>query len=218
METIRVVIAEDQQLILNSLKIVLNLSEGIEVIGTALNGQEALQLMEQWQPDVVLMDVNMPVMDGLKATRIAKAKWPGIKIIMLTTLQSRDTVGGALEAGAEGYILKAIDPMDLASAIRLVSRGETMISQEVAKMLFAGPARGNGQAGGDGPSSEEHLDALTEREMDVLKCLSHGLSNSQISEKLFLSEGTVRNYISSIYSKLQVHSRIEAIKKAKGLL
>jgi len=210
MKSIQVVLVEDQLLILNSLKIILNATEDIEVVGTAMNGEEALSVLEQVQPDVVLMDVHMPIMDGLEATRLAKAKWPSLKIIMLTTLQTRDSVVGALEAGAEGYILKAIDPLDLAAAIRLVSRGETMISQEVAKLLFTGPMGGHLQL-----TSER--EALTEREMEILKCLSNGLTNSMIAEKLFLSEGTVRNYISSIYSKLNVHSRIEAINKAKGL-
>lgn len=210
MKSIQVVLVEDQLLILNSLKIILNATEDIEVVGTAMNGEEALSVLEQVQPDVVLMDVHMPIMDGLEATRLAKAKWTSLKIIMLTTLQTRDSVVGALEAGAEGYILKAIDPLDLAAAIRLVSRGETMISQEVAKLLFTGPKGGHLQ-----PANER--EALTEREMEILKCLSNGLTNSMIAEKLFLSEGTVRNYISSIYSKLNVHSRIEAINKAKGL-
>jgi|HigsolmetaAR204D_1030405.scaffolds.fasta_scaffold00130_26 DNA-binding NarL/FixJ family response regulator len=213
MKSIKVIIAEDQLLILNSLKIILNATEDIEVVGTALNGQEALHLIEQLQPDIVLMDVNMPVMDGLEATRLAKEKWPSIKIIMLTTMQTRESAVGALNAGAEGYILKAIDPMDLAAAIRLVSRGETMISQEVARLLFARPMgepKAQPQAG--------ELEELSERELEVLKCLADGLSNAQIAQRLFLSEGTIRNYISSIYSKLNVHSRIEAVKKAKGYL
>ena len=213
MKSINVIIVEDQLLILNSLKIILNATEDIEVVGSALNGQEALQQIEQLQPDIVLMDVNMPVMDGLEATRIAKEKWPSVKIIMLTTMQTRESAIGALDAGAEGYILKAIDPMDLAAAIRLVSRGETMISQEVARLLFSKPL---GTSAPQPQASE--LDELSERELDVLKCLADGLTNSQIAERLFLSDGTVRNYISGIYSKLNVHSRMEAVKKAKGML
>jgi len=213
MKPINVIIVEDQLLILNSLKIILNATEDIEVVGSALNGQEALQQIEQLLPDIMLMDVNMPVMDGLEATRIAKEKWPSVKIIMLTTMQTRESAIGALDAGAEGYILKAIDPMDLAAAIRLVSRGETMISQEIARLLFSKPL---GTSAPQPQASE--LDELSERELDVLKCLADGLTNSQIAERLFLSDGTVRNYISSIYSKLNVHSRMEAVKKAKGML
>jgi len=203
MKPINVIIVEDQLLILNSLKIILNATEDIEVVGSALNGQEALQQIEQLLPDIMLMDVNMPVMDGLEATRIAKEKWPSVKIIMLTTMQTRESAIGALDAGAEGYILKAIDPMDLAAAIRLVSRGETMISQEIARLLFSKPL---GTSAPQPQASE--LDELSERELDVLKCLADGLTNSQIAERLFLSDGTVRNYISSIYSKLNVHSRM----------
>jgi DNA-binding NarL/FixJ family response regulator len=208
---IKVIIVEDQLLILNSLKIILNMTEDIEIVGTAMNGKDALLAIEQRQPDVLLMDVHMPIMDGLEAAKIAKAKWPSVKIIMLTTLQTRDSVVGALDAGAEGYLLKAIDPMDLAAAIRLVSHGEMMISQEVAKLLFNNPI-------GDLTKKTDELDALTERELEILKCISDGLTNALIASKLFLSEGTVRNYISSIYNKLNVHSRIEAVKKAKSIL
>jgi len=223
MEKIKVAIVEDQLLILNSLKIILGTMEDLAVVGTAMNGEEALRMLETAQPDVVLMDVNMPVMDGVAATKIAKQKWPSMKIVMLTTLQTRDTVLDALDAGAEGYILKAIDPLDLAAAIRLINRGETMISQEAAKLLFSRQSRedagseAGARAGAGADPADGELDALTDREKDVLKCLAQGLTNANIAAKLFLSEGTVRNYISSIYSKLQVHSRIEAVNRAKHL-
>lgn len=212
MGKIKVALVEDQLLILNSLKMILNMKDDIEVVGTALNGQEAILIAEDTKPELVLMDIHMPVMDGIQATRILKEKSPDLKIIMLTTLQTRDSALDALNAGADGYILKAIDPDDLAAAIRLVSRGETMISQEVARMLFSQPM--------PEPSIEQEtneFDSLTQREMEILKCISQGLTNSNIAEKLFLSEGTVRNYISSIYSKLQVSNRIDAIKKGRNI-
>ena len=203
--TIRVVIAEDQEMISKSLSIVLNMSGDIEVAGIAVNGAEAVELAQRLRPDLILMDIQMPVMDGVEAARRIKQTHPDMKIIMLTTFQDTELVSNALHAGAEGYILKAIDPADLASAIRLVHRGGTMISQEVAKALFARTKLE--------PAVKSSEYGLTDREIQVLQCISDGLSNRHIAEKLFLSEGTVKNYISSIYSKLNVHNRASALKK-----
>jgi len=207
MPNIKVMIVEDQEIIRKSLGIVLNLNEDIDIVGTAQNGAEAVELTPQLQPQIILMDVQMPVMGGVEATEKIKRAYPDIKIIMLTTFQDEETVIGALNAGAEGYILKAIDPADLAAAIRLVNRGETMISQDVAKTLFARTI--------SRPAASKESDyGLTERETQVLKCIAEGLSNRDISSKLFLSEGTVKNYISNIYSKLNVHNRATVMKKA----
>ncbi|MNI31741.1 Transcriptional regulatory protein DevR (DosR) [compost metagenome] len=142
----------------------------------------------------------------MEATVAIKAKWPEVKVIILTTFQDVQYVVGALNGGAEGYILKAIDPMDLAAAIRLVHRGETMITQEVAKALFA---RSLGSA-----NLKESEYGLTERELQVLKYISDGMANRSIAERMYLSEGTVKNFISNIYSKLNVHNRASAMKKA----
>jgi len=207
MPNIKVMIVEDQEIIRKSLGIVLNLNEDIDIVGTAQNGAEAVELTPQLQPQIILMDVQMPVMGGVEATEKIKRAYTDIKIIMLTTFQDEETVIGALNAGAEGYILKAIDPADLAAAIRLVNRGETMISQDVAKTLFARTI--------SRPAASKESDyGLTERETQVLKCIAEGLSNRDISSKLFLSEGTVKNYISNIYSKLNVHNRATVMKKA----
>ncbi|MCI3921193.1 response regulator transcription factor [Paenibacillus sp. TRM 82003] len=206
MKGIKIVIAEDQEIIRKSLSIVLNLTADIEVVGLAANGAEAIQEADRARPDIILMDIQMPLMDGVGATERIKRAYPEMKIIILTTFQDAQIVSDALHAGAEGYILKAIDPLDLAAAIRLVHRGEMMISQEVAKALFARPKEGV-------PLRESEY-GLTERESQVLKCISDGLTNRSIAEKLFLSEGTVKNYISSIYSKLNVHNRASALKRA----
>lgn len=211
-KTIQIVIAEDQEIIRKSLAIVLNLDPDLEVVGTAADGAEAVELVRQWQPDIVLMDIHMPVMDGVEATERIKAAHENVRVIMLTTFQDVQFVNGALHAGAEGYILKAIDPSDLAAAIRLVHRGGTMISQEVAKALFARRSVEAPGKAADVPSASAY--ALTEREIQVLTCISHGLANREIAERLYLSEGTVKNYISSIYSKLNVHNRASAMKKA----
>lgn len=202
----RIVIADDQELIRESLSIVLNMEEDIEVVGMAQNGQIAVELCEKQQPDVVLMDIHMPVMDGILATRKIKNRWPQIRVIILTTFQELDYVVEALDIGAEGYLLKAIHPKDLAAGIRLVSRGGTLISQEMARMLAS-------QLKHAEPKSLKH--GLSEREQQVLECLSQGLNNRETAEKLYLSEGTVKNYISSIYSKLEVRDRLQAVKKAR---
>jgi len=205
MNPIKLMIVEDQEIIRKSLGIVLNLNSDIDVVAMAENGAVGVELARQLEPDIILMDVQMPVMGGLEATESIKKSLPHLKIIMLTTFQDTDIVSRALHAGAEGYILKAIDPVDLASAIRLVHRGGTMISQEAAKALFN---RMSVTA-----ASKESEYGLTEREVQVLKCISDGLSNKDISAKLFLSEGTVKNYISNIYSKLNVQNRAMALKK-----
>ncbi|MFC3749433.1 LuxR C-terminal-related transcriptional regulator [Paenibacillus sp. GCM10012306] len=168
---------------------------------------------------MILMDIHMPVMDGVEATAIIKKRWPQIRIIILTTFQEVDYVVAALNAGAEGYILKAIDPMDLANAIELVHRGETMITQEVARALFSQHISGSRETKTSEPTKDS-LHGLTERELQVLQYISEGLVNRFIAERMFLSEGTVKNYISSIYSKLGVQNRASAMRKAaeEGLL
>ncbi|WP_040952327.1 response regulator transcription factor [Gorillibacterium massiliense] len=236
MSQIRIAIAEDQELIRKSLGIVLGLEPDFEMAGQAENGEEAVRLCEAGAPDIILMDINMPVMDGVEATRIIKERWPQVKVIILTTFQEVDYVLEALNSGAEGYILKAIDPRDLASGIRHVHRGETLIPQELAKAIFSQykgkAAAGSGSEGFPGGQGQESCSnggagngkpidyGLSDRELQVLDALSAGLSNRQIAEKLYLSEGTARNYISSIFSKLDVHNRTAAAKKAKeeGLL
>lgn len=202
----RILIVDDQELIRESLSIVLGMEEDIEVAGMAPNGQIAVELCEKLQPDVVLMDIHMPVMDGILATRKIKNSWPHVRVIILTTFQELDYVVEALDIGAEGYLLKAIHPKDLAAGIRLVNRGGTLISQEMARMLAS-------QLKQTEPKILKH--GLSEREQQVLECLSQGLSNRETAEKLFLSEGTVKNYISSIYSKLEVRDRLQAVKKAR---
>lgn len=206
MKEIQVLIVEDQEIIRKSLSIVLGLAPDIEVVGTAENGKDAIDQISKSKPDLVLMDIHMPIMDGVEATVYIKEKWPEVKVIVLTTFQQMQYVLGALNAGAEGYILKAIDPLDLAGAIRLVHRGETMITQEVAKTLFS---RSLGTAN---PKESDY--GLTERELQVLKYISDGMANRAIADRMHLSEGTIKNYISNAYSKLNVHNRASAMKKA----
>lgn len=169
----RILIVDDQELIRESLSIVLGMEEDIEVAGMAPNGQIAVEMCEKLQPDVVLMDIHMPVMDGIIATRKIKNSWPQVRVIILTTFQELDYVVEALDIGAEGYLLKAIHPKDLAAGIRLVNRGGTLISQEMARMLAS-------QLKHSEPKSLKH--GLSEREQQVLECLSQGLSNRETAE------------------------------------
>jgi len=211
MEPIKVIIAEDQELIRSSLQIVLGIESDLAVVGAAENGAAAVALCEEQRPDVVLMDIHMPVMDGIEATKRIKKANPQTKIIILTTFQEMDFVIEALQAGAEGYLLKAIDTKDLVAGVRVVAHGGTLITQEIAKALFAGHIQKSGI--GESPS-EKYM--LSKRETEILKCLADGLSNEAIAEKLFLSMGTVKNYISNLYAKLDVAGRAEAVRKARN--
>ncbi|NQX60192.1 response regulator transcription factor [Paenibacillus qinlingensis] len=220
---LKLLLVDDQDLIRESLHIVLGMDPDIEVVGLAENGQVAVKLSEEVQPDVVLMDIHMPIMDGVEATRQIKAAWPHIRVIILTTFQEIGYVVDALSAGAEGYLLKAIHPKELATGIKWVHQGGTLIPHDIAKMLVQ-----QARDGGGGSSSEDKEESsvrvetygLSERELQVLHSIADGLNNREIAEKLFLSEGTVKNYISNIYSKMDVRDRVQASKKAhdEGIL
>jgi len=203
-QKIKILLADDQPLIRESLRLLLGEEQDFEVTVVG-DGKQAIAQCEKSCPDIVLMDIIMPEMDGITATKALKETWPDIKIMMITTIEDVSLASEALRIGAEGYLLKSIHPKELAATIRLIYGGGTMISQEVAHQLF------QYQMGDKAPNPYE----LTEREMDVLRCLTEGLRNKEIAQRLHLSEGTIRNYISSIYLKLQVNSREEAVEKAR---
>ncbi|WML23929.1 response regulator transcription factor [Neobacillus sp. OS1-33] len=215
---IKVLIVDDQELIRESLSIVLGGESDFEIVGLAEQGKMAVELAKQLSPDLVLMDIHMPLMDGVEATRQIKSQFPGVKVIILTTFQELEYVREALATGAEGYLLKAIHPKDLAAGIRLVHHGGTLITQEIAKQLIADwihPLEQSKVA-----KNKKITYGLTEREIEVLEQLAKGSSNREIARKLFLTEGTVKNYISNIYSKLEVTGRHKAVFKAteEGLI
>ncbi|MFT4415428.1 response regulator [Fredinandcohnia humi] len=221
MQTIKVLIIEDQEIVREGLQILLNLQNKIEVIGTADNGKNGIVLCEQLKPDVILMDINMPVMNGVLATQIIKERWPDIKVIILTTYQEINYVVDALSVGAEGFLLKAIKPSDLADGIRLICNGGTLIPPHAAQAIIKEYKElKNINIEKVGISKETKLIeksfinkfSLTERESQVLQLIAEGYSNFKISQTLFLSEGTVKNYISSIYSKLEISNRKEVVK------
>lgn len=207
MAKIKVLLVDDQELILESLHIVLSMEEDLEIVGLAKNGEEAIKGCERWMPDIVLMDINMPVMDGVAATTLIKERLPVIKIIMLTSYKEVEYVLAALSHGAEGYLLKAIHPRDLAAGIRVVHAGGTLISQEMASKMI--------KSMNNAPVAKNNEYGLSAREIEVLHKLASGMRNQDIAEALYLSEGTVKNYISNIYSKMNVKGRREAARKAR---
>ncbi|MCL1696780.1 MULTISPECIES: response regulator transcription factor [unclassified Lysinibacillus] len=211
---IKAAIVEDQEILRKSLKIVIENISDIEIVGTAENGEEAIALCERENFDILLMDIQMPVMDGVKATEEIKKRWPNIKVIILTTFQDVTHVLNALNAGAEGYILKAVDPEYLVQGIKMVYYGGSLIPQQLAKEVFGQIQLKNNSHTDQDHNSMIHPYDLNNQEIKVLKCLTQGLSNKDITEKMFLSMGTVKNYVSTIYSKLNVKNRSSAITKA----
>lgn len=210
---IKIMIVEDQMLIRKSLRIVLESTADIKVISMAENGEEAIHSCESQLPDVILMDIQMPVMDGVQATEKIKERWPEVKVIILTTFEDITFVRNALNAGAEGYILKAVDPQFLIKGIELVYLGGSLVPQQLAKKVFQ-TMSGETAIQDYHEHSSNNPYQLNKQEMQVLKYLAQGLANKAIAEMMFLSLGTVKNYISNIYSKLNVKNRSSAIMKA----
>ncbi|MFD2616454.1 response regulator transcription factor [Terrilactibacillus laevilacticus] len=210
---ISVGIVEDQELIRKSLKIVLESMSDIKVTGLAENGEEGIRLCETKAPDLVLMDIQMPVMNGVNATKIIKDRWPNIKVIILTTFQDITYVINAMNAGAEGYILKAVDPQFLIKGIELVYHGGSLVPQELARKVYQNISDERDESEKQDQINQNTYD-LNQQELKVLQYLALGLQNKVIAERMFLSLGTVKNYISSIYSKLDVKNRSAAIMKA----
>lgn len=203
---IKVMIADDQELIRESLKIVLNMNPDMEVPAVAENGQELMQLLKKELPDVILMDVRMPEIDGVQCTRIIKEQYPKIRIIILTTFDDDEYVYNALKFGASGYLLKGVSVPELTQAIRTVVSGGAMINPNVVTKvvkLFSEMAQSSVQA------SEEGAVELTRTERKVARQVGRGLSNREIAEKLSLSEGTVRNNLSAALSKLDLRDRTQ---------
>ncbi len=209
-EKITVLIVDDHAVVRQGLRTFLELQDDIEVVGEAENGAQAVDQTRQHGPDVVLMDLVMPEMDGIEATRRISALRPDTKVIALTSFAADDKVFPAIKAGASGYQLKDVSPSDLADAIRAAHRGETQLHPEVAKKLMDQVA-----GGAEEPAPEE----LTERELEVLRLVASGLSNKEIAQELTISDKTVKTHISSILSKLHLADRTQAAIYAlkKGL-
>jgi len=201
---IRVVICDDQEVIREGLRAIVGIAPGLEVVGVAADGVDVVGLVERTQPDVVLMDLNMPVVTGVQATAILREKFPAVKVLVLTTYDADEWIFDAIRAGASGYLLKDAARAELIAAIEGTAAGKTHVDPDVAGKLFAEMAR-------PAVSRDTTLaGALSDRERDVLRLLATGLSNAEIAGQLFLSEGTIRNYVSAIFEKLGVSDRTRA--------
>jgi NarL family two-component system response regulator LiaR len=200
----KVLICDDQAIIREGIELLLRLEKDIEVVGTAANGYEGIRLAEQHQPDLVLMDLKMPEMNGIEATHWISRKFPAIKVLVLTTFDDDEWLFDALRAGAAGYLLKDTPRADLVKAIRGTVKGKTYMDPTVAGRIVE-------QAIDQATQPPTQItDNLTERELAVLQLLAAGLSNRDIARELNLSKGTVRNHISAIYRKLEVNDRTQA--------
>ena len=200
----RVLICDDQAVVREGLETILKGAPAVEVVGTAADGEAALEQTERLVPDLVLMDLKMPVMNGIRATREIRRRFPGVRVLVLTTYDADEWVYDAIRAGASGYLMKDTPSERLVEAILGTAAGKTHIDPTVAGKLFEHVARGD-------PAPASALIAeLSEREREVLGLLAEGLSNPAIAKRLFLSEGTVRNYLTVIYEKLGVSDRTQA--------
>ena len=199
---IKVLIADDHHVVRRGLLFFLKTQKDIEVIGEAKNGVEAVQLVEQLQPDVVLMDLVMPELDGVQATEQIKKAWPNVQVLMLTSFSDKDHILPAIEAGASGYQLKDIEPDELVESIRQIMRGENTIHPDVNSQLEEGLRE---------EENKPHIqNPLTPREQDVLNELTQGKSNREIASSLYVTEKTVKTHISNIFHKLNVQDRTQA--------
>lgn len=208
MSDIRVLIAEDQALMRDGLRTILELEEGFAVVGAAADGEQAVALALRLQPDIVLMDVQMPRLDGVKATARLAAALPEIRVIILTTFDYDAYVFEGVKAGARGYLLKDTPAPELLAAIRRVHGGESIVQPSVAMRLIAEFSRG-----GTPPQTESEL--LSEKEREILRLIGDGSSNREIGQVLALAEGTVKNYVSAILDKLHANNRAHAARLAR---
>ncbi len=204
---IKVLLVDDQGLIRQGLKALLELEPDLEIVGEAENGEVAINLVTQSQPDVVLMDIRMPIMDGVAATREIHKHFPGIKILVLTTFDDDEYVQAALQNGAMGYLLKDTPSEELAVAIRAVYKGYTQLGPGIVKKLLIQFSR---VIPTDSPSVPPSLAELTPREKEVLRLIATGASNREIAQKLYISEGTVKNHVTNMLNRLNLRDRTQA--------
>jgi DNA-binding NarL/FixJ family response regulator len=201
---IRILVCDDQAIIRDGLALMLNLERDMQVVGMAEDGHDAIVLMEQHTPDLVLMDLKMPGVNGVEATRQIRRQYPTTKILVLTTYDDDSWIFDAIRAGANGYLLKDTPREQLIAAIRGTIAGKAYVDPDIASKLLLRVASNQSQP------ATQITNKLTEREIDVLRLIAQGLSNSDIAKRIYLSEGTVRNHVSAILSKLNLADRTQA--------
>ncbi len=210
MDPIRVLVADDHPVFRYGMRAILASEPDTELVGEATSGEEAVELTQKLRPDVILMDLNMPRVNGIEATRRILEKVPDTGILMLTMFEDDDSVFAAMRAGARGYVLKGADGAETIRAIRAVATGEAIFGPTIARRLtqyFAAPQKE--------PRSPQPFPELTQRERDILALIAQGYTNTAVADRLYLSPKTVRNYVSNIFAKLQVTDRVQAIIRAR---
>ncbi|MEU4555608.1 LuxR family two component transcriptional regulator [Micromonospora violae] len=207
--TVRVVIVDDQALVRAGFRMVLDSQPDLEVVGEAIDGADALRVLARTEADVVVMDIRMPTMDGVEATRRLCAEGPpgGPRVLVLTTFDTEADAFAALQAGASGFLLKNVPPEELLAAIRVVAQGDSVVAPSITRRLldrFAGQL-------GTAPSADPRLAQLTEREREVLLLVAQGLSNAEIAARVHVAEATVKTHVGRILAKLQLRDRVQAV-------
>jgi DNA-binding NarL/FixJ family response regulator len=201
---IRVIVVDDQAVVCDGLELILGSDPQLQVVGKAYDGDQALEQVAEKKPDLVLMDLKMPGLNGIQATREIKRRYPEVKVLALTTYGDDEWVFDAIRAGADGYLLKGIKREELLQAVKGTMEGKTHVDPAVAGKLFQSVARATA------PFPTKLKEALSEREVEILRLIAQGYTNAEIADKLYLTRGTVRNYVSSILEKLGVEDRTQA--------
>jgi len=212
--TVRVVLADDQALLRKGFRMILEAEDGIEIVGEAADGSDAVRLVELYRPDVVLMDVRMPVLDGIEATRAITASASGsdTRVLILTTFDLDEYAFGALRAGASGFLLKDAPPPDMLSAIRAVATGDAVVAPSVTRRLLSQFAHRLPDPRQEQPGAADgRVESLTPRERELLVEVARGLSNAEIAERLVLSEATVKTHVGRILGKLGLRDRVQIV-------
>ena len=207
---IKVLIVDDQSLIREGLTMMLNLYDNIFIIGEAANGEEAIKILDTQEVDVILMDIRMPIMDGVEATKIIKEKYPNVKVLILTTFNEDEYIFEGLKNGADGYLLKDIGSEELAKGIQMVYEGNVLLQPEVAKKMVGAIDRRK--------HDNDHIfKELTKREYEIALLVGQGKSNKEIGQTLFITEGTVKNHLTKILDKLKLRDRTQLALLVKSL-